>query len=146
MTKHRLMQSIIRQYKDETKIKEVNMHEVAQWAVRKGFKLPTPPNPLDLLAKEFSQAAREEIRYDNKTNRPYRANHAITDRSKQLTLWIDIDEAERKPMLLSLVQRREQIVGDNLQLSFDMEHWNNINPKDEPIDLPLDYTPDVEWR
>jgi hypothetical protein len=64
----------------------------------------------------------------------------------QSTLWVDIDEAPRKPMLKSLVQRREQMVGDGLQLTLDAMHWNSIHPKDEPIDLPLDLGPDVEWR
>jgi hypothetical protein len=31
---------------------------VAKYAVAKGFKLPTPPAAIDLLAKEFSRVAR----------------------------------------------------------------------------------------
>jgi hypothetical protein len=147
-TKHQQMQRLIRLYKDETKKTEVNMHEVAQFAVGKGWPLPRPIAAIDRLAKEFSQAAREEIRHDRKTGKPYRANHAITSiqGSLQMTLWIDIDEAPRKPMLKSLVQRREQMVGDGLQLTLDALHWNSIHPSEEPINLPLDFTDDVEWR
>jgi len=103
---------------------------------------------IDRLAREFSQAAREEIRHDKKTGKPYRANHAVTDGygAKQPTLWVDIDEAPRKPMLKSLVQRREQMVGDGLQLTLDATHWNNIHPEEDPINLPLDLTDDVQWR
>ena len=49
-------------------------------------------------------------------------------------------------MLKSLVQRREQMVGDGLQLTLDALHWNSIHPSEEPINLPLDFTDDVEWR
>ena len=49
-------------------------------------------------------------------------------------------------MQKSMVMRREQIVGDALQLSFDADHWNSIHPEEEPILMPLDFTDDVEWR
>ncbi len=147
-TKHQQMQRLIRLYKDQTKKTEINMHDVAQFAVDQGWPLPRPIAALDRLAKEFSQAAREEIDHDTKTGKPYRVNHAITQiqGSMQQTFWIDIDEAPRKPMLKSLVQRREQMVGDGLQLTLDAMHWNSINPSEAPINLPLDFTDDIEWR
>jgi hypothetical protein len=40
--------------------------------------------------------------------------------------------------------RREQMVDDGLQLTFDMEHWNSIRPEEEHIDLPMDLTFDIE--
>ncbi len=46
----------------------------------------------------------------------------------------------------SLQLRREQMVGDGLQLTFDADHWNNIHPGEEPIVMELDFTLDVEWR
>jgi hypothetical protein len=49
-------------------------------------------------------------------------------------------------MFRSLQQRREQMVGDGLQLSFDSDHWNRIHPDEEPIKIELDFTDDVEWR
>lgn len=124
------------------------MHKVAEFAARKGWRLPIPPNPLDILAKEFAQAAREEIRHDKETGRPYRANHAIrtVQAGTQLSFWIDIDEAPRPRILKSLVQRREQMVGDGLQLTLDADHWNGIHKDEEPIVMPLDFTDDVEWR
>ena len=141
-------QKFMRYYKEQTGKTEVNMRELAMFAVSNGWKLPTPPDPIDMLAQQFAQSAREEIRHDSVTKNPYRANHAITvtQGQDQLHLWIDIDEAKRGPMLKSLVQRREQMVGDGLQLTFDQEHWNRINPNDEPIDLPMDLTPDIAWR
>ena len=143
------MQALIRHYKETTGKKEIEMSDVAAFASARGWPLPQPTSPLELLAKEFSQAAREEIRNDGKTGKAYRANHAVTVPSgngKQLTFWIDIDEAPRKFMHKSLVQRREQMVGDGLQLTLDMDHWNRVNPKEEPIELPMDLSPDIEWR
>lgn len=147
-SKRQEMQKLIRYYKDATGEKEVDMHKVASFALKLGWKLPTPANPLDLLAKQLSAAAREEIRHDAKTGRPYRANHAlsITQGNQQLTFWIDIDEAPRKSILKSLVNRREQMVGDGLQLTLDADHWNTAHPDEEPIVIPMDFTDDVEWR
>lgn len=142
------MQRFIRYYKEQTGNKEVNMHKVAEFAAQMGWKLPTPPSPINLLAKAFTQAAREETRKDQKTGRPYRANHAFTHTQgqEQMTLWVDIDEATRPQMWKSCVNRREQMVGDGLQLTLDADHWNCIHPEEEPILMPLDFTDDVEWR
>jgi hypothetical protein len=148
MSKKREMQRLIRSYKEETGEREVDMHKVAKWAVGKGWPLSSPRDPFDLLAKEFTEAARDEIRHDKNTGKPYRANHSIVTGigGTQLHLWIDIDEATRAPMLKSLINRREQMVGDGLQLTLDKDHWNSIHPDEEPIEVPMDLTPDIEWR
>jgi hypothetical protein len=130
---------------------EIDMHDVARWAVEKlSHPLPKPRDPYDLLAAEFSRAAREETRYDQRTRQPYRVNHAYTTGrgSDQITLWLDIDDpsVKRPAMLKCFVQRREQMVGDAVQLTLDFDHWNASHPSDEPISLPLDFGPDVEWR
>lgn len=98
------------------------------------------------LAEKFARAAREEIRHDPTTGRPYRANHAVTTTQggQQLVFWVDIDEAPRKIMKKSLVQRREQMVGDGLQLSLDADHWNARHSDEKPIEIDL--TDDVTWR
>jgi hypothetical protein len=142
------MQRLIRAYREETGEREVDMHEVAGFAVNKGWPLPTPRSAIDMLADQFTQAAREEIRHDQVTGKPYRANHALLIQAGQLSFfkWFDIDEATRPQMLKSAVKRREQMVDDGLQLSFDLDHWNRINPDDEPIELPMDLGPDIEWR
>ena len=141
------MQFIIRQWKDATGKIEIDMHEVAEFAASKGWPIPPPVSGIDRLAKEFSQAAREETRPDSQTGKPYRVYHAFTPGTNaQGTLWVDIDEAPRKYMLKSAVMRREQMVGDAVQLTLDLSHWNSVNPNEEPIKLPLDFTDDVEWR
>lgn len=147
MSKQAEMQSFIRYFKDQTGETEVDMHQVAQFAAQMGWPLPEPRSPIDVLAKAFSRAARDEIRQDEATGRPYRGYHAIPGAlGQQGMLWIDIDEAPRAPMKKSLVLRREQMVGDGLQLTLDADHWNRIHGDEEPIELPMDLTDDIEWR
>lgn len=63
-------------------------------------------------------------------------------------LWIDIDEptTTRNTMLKCLINHREQMIGEAVQIDNDTEHWNRTHPDQEPIQIPLDFTPDVEWR
>lgn len=46
----------------------------------------------------------------------------------------------------SLTKRREQMVGDAVHLTYDADRWNAQNHDLEPIQMALDFTPDVEWR
>lgn len=142
------MQRFMRHYKDATGEREIDMRKVAEFASKSGWTLPSPRTAIDMLAEQFSRAARQETKRDAKTGQPYRVNHAIQQRhgNSQLTLWIDIDEAPRGPMLKSLINRREQMVGDGLQLTLDADHWNNINPEADPIEIPMDFTDDIAWR
>lgn len=147
-TKTQDKQRFIRFYKEETGKTEVVMRDVAKFAASRGWPLPPPVDPLERLAKEFTNAAREEIRYDKKTGKPYRANHAVStpQGSELLHFWIDIDEAPRKPMVKSLFMRREQMIGDGLQLTFDADHWSTIHADEESIIIPMDFTDDIQWR
>jgi hypothetical protein len=143
-TKIQKMQSFIRHYREVTGKVEIDMKEVAAEAHRMGWKLPKPQDPMDLLAKEFSQAAREETRIDSKTARPYRVNHAVN--LGQQTFWIEIDTAPRKHMHKAATQRREQSVGELYQVVLDLDHWNSVHPKEEPIKVETDLTFDIDLR
>ncbi len=145
--KTKQLQQMIRLYKDETGALEVDMKKVALFAQEKGWPMAEPKDPVDLLAKELARAAREETRPDEVTGRPYRVNHAVPAPGGQFKFWVDIDEKPpRKQMLKSLYNRREQMVGDGLQLTYDADHWNSINPAEEPIQIELDLAFDVELR
>ena len=139
---------IIRAYKDATGNTDVDMREVAKFAVGMGMALPEPMSAIDRLAHKFARVARTEMRHDKATGRPYRANHAYPTKrdGEQTHLWIDIDQAPRDKMYRSLQTRREQMVGDAVQLDLDAEHWNRINLDDEPIIMQMDFTLDVAWR
>lgn len=140
-------QRFIRHYKDETGEREIDMRKVAEYAKKMGWTMPVPPSDIDLLVKQFTEAAHEERKYDAKTGRPYRVYHAIPV-TGQLSLfnYVDIDEATRRQMLMSSVNRREQMVSDGLNLTFDVDHWNSVNPTEVPIELPMDFTLDIEIR
>ena len=148
MTKAHEMQLTIKRYREETGKDSVDMHDVAKYAAGMGWPLPKPKTALERLAEQFSSAAREEIRRDEVTGKPYRANLAVTtwQGNTQMTLWTDIDVAPRPIAHRSFQQRREQTIGDVVQLTFDVMHWNRINEKDDPIDMPTDFTDDVQWR
>ena len=117
-----MMQRMIRMYKEETGNFELDMYEVAKWATHKGVKPPQPKDPMDQLAKQFADAARSEIGRDPDNGRPYRVYHAVRDPAQyHLFTWIDIHEAPRRAMHKSAVQRREQMVGDGVQLTLESE-------------------------
>ncbi len=142
---------VFRLYRDETGETDLDMHKVVAFAVKSlKWKLPKPEDPMDLAAKEFSAAAREEIRHDPETNHPYRANHAYSikkSNGKQGKLWIDIDgNAPRYKMVKAAGERRDQMIGDGLQLTLDLDHWNRIHPEEEPIQPDMDLTDEIEWR
>jgi len=148
-TKKQLHQKLLRYYKDVHGDEPVEASTVAAWAIKN--KLIEPPPPIDSatqLAEALAKSWREETRKDQTTGRPYRANHAVTvsEGGKQRTFWADIDKAPRPFVERALKQRREQIVGDCLQLSLDLDHYNSIHPEEEPILIPLDFTDDVAER
>lgn len=115
---------------------------------RKRLDVAHAPDPMEVLAREFSTAAREIIEYDKKTGNPYRVYHALkaSHGGTQLHFFVDIEEATRSQMLVSLVNRREQMVSDGLMLSYDQDHWNSAHDSEEPIQLPMDLTFDIELR
>jgi hypothetical protein len=149
MSKAQEMQKIIRLYREETGRTELDMHEIAMFAMRMGWPMPVPKNPLDMLAAQFRDAARQEVRKDRASGRPYRAYHAVPSSAAQGSFfWIDIDDPEttQANMRKSAVMRREQMVDDGVQLSLDLDHWNRTRPVEERIELPMDITPDIDWR
>lgn len=148
MSKKKDLQRLIRHYKAETGEFEVDMKKVAKFAELMGWPMPQPKDPLDILAQELSRAARDEIEHNSSTGRPYRVNHAIPQKHGDQTLfvWVDICEAPRGKMLKSLNLRREQMVGDGLQLSYDADHWNSLHPTEEKIQLEMDLSFDIELR
>lgn len=135
-------------YYRESVGRDATMHEVAVAAEKMGWKMPVPKDPIDILAKAFARAAREEIKYDEETGEPYRANICYDQKQgdKQLRFWADIDKASRDKMQKNYILRRENMVGDGLQMALDLKHWNRINADEEPIVPDLDLTDDVQWR
>ena len=145
-------QRFIRHWMDETGESEIDMHAVARMALKMGWKAPPPVTEEDRLAKLFKDAARQDIRHDRKTGRPYRGYHAFprTSTDGQLVFsYIDIDDPKTKPdsFRKACVLRREQTVDDQLQLRLDQLHWNDNRPADQQVEiLPADLEFDIELR
>lgn len=149
MASKKQLQKIIALYRIKTGETELDPKKMAEFAVKNGIELPIPKNPLEMLAREISVAAREELRRDEKTRRPYRAYHSlpIEHADGQVSfVFVDIEDATRAQMHRSLTKRREQMVGDAVHLVYDADRWNSQHPDLEPIQMALDFGPDVEWR
>ena len=142
-------QTFIRFYKRKTGKLEINMHEVAAMAAKMGWALPKPADPMDLFAKQFSDAAREETRVDKETKQPYKANLAFTQRlpsGAQLWLWFDVDEATRPQMVKGLNLYREQMVGEAVIGVNTADHWSRRNPDQQVLPFITDLSEDVSER
>ena len=146
-TKPEQMQQFVRIYREDTGETDVDMHKVAEYALQHGWQSPKPISATDILARQFADAVRVETKTDIITHRPYRVNHAYSPNG-QTSFWFDIDDPNttRTKMQISLINRREQMVGDGAQLTFDADHWNAMHPDEKPIELSLDFTEDVNER
>jgi hypothetical protein len=65
---------------------------------------------------------------------------------EQLALWIETDEATRSQMVFAMAKYREQMIGEAVIGTNTVEHWNRINPKEQPLQFPLDFADETEWR
>jgi hypothetical protein len=96
----------------------------------------------------MANALREEIQTDGKGRR-FRVNHAVrvTKGGVQYTFWAVMNYAPHEHMEKAFTQRREQIVGDCVQLRTDVDVYNDMNRGKRPaVQLVLDFTDDVAER
>lgn len=147
-TKSEKMQDFVRFYRERTGQVSVDMKDVAAMAQQMGWKMPQPKEPIDLLAQQFSDSQREEVRTDEVTGRLYRANLATSEwrAHMQYVLWTDIEVASRFIAHKALNQYRDQMIGEAVMMTTTAEHWNRVHPNEEPLNMPLDFGPDVEWE
>lgn len=152
MSKVAERQKFIRYWQEVTGKDEIDLNEVADLALKMGWVAPPPVSPRDRLAKQFKDAARQDVRHDRKTGRPYRGFHAVpghTADGQLIFSYIDIDSPRTKPSSFrkACVTRREQSVGDMYQLFLDQTHWNDTRPADQQVEiLPADLGFDIELR
>ncbi len=122
-------------------------HALAEWAYQRGLHKPSLRTVVDAIASDISKLFREEFR-TNVDGQRYRAKHAVRFKrgDKTMSLWADIDDGSvpREHFAKSFSQRRQQIVGDCYQLKTDVDVYNSKNGMQKPIQIPLDFTLDVE--
>jgi hypothetical protein len=147
-TKNELLQQIWHNYDAKQDHKPTSAREAVEWAVKEGVLELPDIDPYDVLAGQMSNALRDEYQTDNQGRR-YRVNHAVrvTKGGVQYTFWAAMGYAPHEHMERAFTQRREQIVGDNVQLKTDVDVYNDMNRGKRPeIQLVLDYTEDVAER
>lgn len=139
------LQQIWHQYQQEMNDIPASARDAVAWGVARGLIAPPQVDPLDKLAEDMATALREEYRKD-KLGRRYRVNHAVrvTKHGVQYTFWGVMDHSDRPFMEKAFGQRRKQIVGDCVQLRTDADVYNSKYPDQEPIQVVLDFTVDVE--
>jgi hypothetical protein len=121
--------------------------DAVQWAVERGLIAEPEVDPLAKLAADMADALREEYATDAQGRR-YRVNHAVrvTKAGVQYTFRAIMKDAPREHMQKAFIQRREQIVGDCVQLATDVEAYNAIKSDQPPIPMLFDFRDDVDER
>ena len=121
--------------------------EAVQWGVDNGLIAAPEFDPLAKLAEDMAVALREEYATDA-DGRRYRVNHAVrvSKGGVQYTFWAIMRDAPREHMQKAFIQRREQIVGDCVQLATDVEAYNATRSDQPPIPMLFDFRDDVEER
>ena len=148
MTKNEKLQQIWHKYESEHGHQPSGTREAVDRAIEEGLLQEPNIDPRDVLASQMASALREEMQTDEEGRR-YRVNHAVrvTQAGVQYTFWASMGFAPHDHMERAFAQRREQIVGDNLQLKVDVDVYNDLNRGKRPeIQLVLDYTDDVAER
>ncbi len=148
MTRAERLQRIWHQFDGDREHQPSSAREAIEWAVDKGLISLPQADPLNVLAAQMSKALRDEYAEDA-NGRRYRVNHAVrvSRGGVQQTFWGVMGFASHDHMERAFTQRREQIVGDNLQLKTDVDVYNDQARGTRPeIKLILDYTDDVAER
>lgn len=138
------MQAIFDRYTEEVDSSPVSLDNVAAWAIEQGLYRPQPRDVVKLCREALAESLRQEKRIDAQ-GRKYRAKHSVRTNigGVQLSLWADIDNAPRSFMEKSFSQRRKAIADDCFQVKQDVDHFNDENPTELPIQIVLDFTEDV---
>lgn len=123
----------------------VDLATVSKWAIETGRWQMRPEDIVKKCAADMGDALRQEYKTDD-TGKRVRTLHAakIKDSGKQMTLWANIDTAPRRHLEAAFSQRRRQIVGDCHQLANDVQYFNRVRSGEQPIQMILDFSEDVE--
>ena len=145
-TKKVLMQRFARNYREQHG--DSTTHELAIAWRKIGGQMPKPRDVIDILAKEFADAEREELAFDEVLGESYNANicYEVFVGDKVETRWTDTDTAGRDKIVKNAALRRNQVVNDLVRASATLMHWNRLHPDEEPVQMELDFGPDVEWK
>lgn len=141
------LQKVWRSYEEAHGYVPATARDAVKWGVEQRLIELRPSDPYNRLSEDMSRALREEYATD-KFGRRYRKNHAVrvTKGGVQLTMWGILETSPREYIQKAFIQRREQIVGDCVQLAVDVEVYNDMHKEQNPIQMFLDFRDDVEER
>lgn len=148
MTKNERLQKAWHHFDDDKGHRPTSARQAVDWAVSEGLLELPDIDPREVLAEQMAQALRAEVKTDSKGRR-YRVNHAvrISKGGVQYTFWGMLGYSPHDHMEKAFAQRREQIVGDCMQLKVDVDVYNDMNLGKVPtIQLVLDFSDDVAER
>lgn len=148
LAKNEKLQQAWHRYDSDRAHQPTSARQAVEWAVAEGIIELPEIDPYDVLAGEMAQALRAEIQTDERGRR-YRVNHAVrvTKGGVQYTFWGVLGFAPHSHMEKAFAQRREQIVGDCVQLKTDVDVYNDMNRGKQPaIQLILNFSDDVAER
>jgi hypothetical protein len=139
------LQRIVADYQKSGQSWPARAADIARWAIRnRKFDLRTPTLE-KICAREISQAMREEYITDSKGRRVRAKHPAKANRDgEQMMLWDDIRTASRSHMEMSFQLRRNHIVAECRQVKSDVDSYNDAHPGEQPIQMIMDFTEDVE--
>ena len=139
---------MIRMYQEETGKYDFQLCEVAEWAETLGWEMPTPPTPVELLARKLQRTARTITR-DGEDVVPYRAYHAYMEivNGEPQTNWFDMEgpAATQGKVQKALKLRRDQALDVVVHIKVDENQWNRLHP-DATVQLDFDFNDEVTWR
>jgi hypothetical protein len=147
-TKNEKLQAVWHRYEQIRKHVATGTKDAVRWAVHEGLLDLPAIDPYDILASQMATALRDEMATNARGQR-YRVNHAvrITKSGVQQTMWAEMGYAPHEHMEKAFGQRREQIIGDCVQLKIDVDTYNMLKPDTIPnVQLELNFTDDVAER
>ncbi len=148
MTKTEKLQQAWHRYDSDNEHAPTSTRQATEWAVAAGLIELPEIDPYDVLADQMAQALRAEIATDDKGRR-FRVNHAIriSKSGVQYTFWGTLGYSPHEHMEKAFGQRRDQIIGDCVQLKTDVDVYNDMNRGKRPeIQLVLNFVEDVAER
>lgn len=141
------LQRIVRDYRAAGMPWPASSRDIAAWAIDNHLWQAHRSALINRCAEEIADALRDEF-YTDPQGRRVRTKHVarVEIDGQQVPLWDDIRSGNRDHFLISVQQRRQQIVADCLQLRTDVDSFNENNNLGAAVQLILNFTPDVEER
>jgi hypothetical protein len=122
------LQGMVHEYMEEMGVSEVDLDEVAAWAVTTGRYQRPPISIVKQCREQLSEACRSE-HFKDPQGRDVRSMHPVKiyEGSRQLVFWADFRTARPSHMRLSSQQRRRAILADCSAHKIDVESYNDNN-------------------